>query len=61
MTKGKWIDIDVERRPYTFCASCIIESKAEIAQMVEHGTENPRVTSSILVLGKLSFAHLIQC
>lgn len=25
--------------------------KAEIAQMVEHGTENPRVTSSILVLG----------
>ena len=35
--------------------------RAEVAQLVEQRTENPRVASSILALGTISFSTLSPC
>ena len=42
----KWLRQLSEKQSFTFYMSCY----AQIAQLVEQGTENPCVTSSILVL-----------
>ena len=35
--------------------------RAEVAQLVEQRTENPRVASSILALGTISFSPISPC